>query len=808
MSNVKSNQSPQKKGKNLVIVESPAKARTIERYLGRDFTVMASVGHVRDLPKNELGVEIEDNFTPKYKTIKGKKKIIDALKSAAKEADKIYLATDPDREGEAIAWHIATALKTKADNTYRVQFNEITKQGVNEGIKEPGRINMNRVNAQQSRRILDRLVGYKVSPLLWKPLKYGLSAGRVQSVALRLICEREEEIEKFVPKEYWTLDGYFEKSAGAPESKGEAVKARLEKKNGKKIEIPDEKKVREILSDLENKEAKVTDVAKKELRQSPAAPFITSTLQQDANRKLGFTAKKTMMLAQQLYEGISLGNEGPVGLITYMRTDSTRVSSESVKQAKTFITKHFGEKFLGKGRSAKSQKKKAGTQDAHEAIRPTNVDKSPDNIKNFLTNDQYKLYKLIWDRFVASQMAPALFDQSTITITVGDYEFITKGKILKFPGFMKLYVESKENGENNEDSIIYDVTKDEKLEVKNYEEKQHFTSPPPRYSEARLVKTLEQKGIGRPSTYASIISTIIERNYVLLEEKKFRPTELGRIVNKLLISNFTNLFNAEFTAEMEKELDQVESGSKEWVELLNEFYKDFRKELDKAEDKFDADLTIDEKCPKCDKKLIIKYGKNGSFIACSGYPDCRFSCNFERDENGKIKLTDEKNGKSTGLKCEKCGSELVIKQSRYGEILACSAYPDCKNIKSFLRLNDGTLKVIEPGEKLEDKCPKCESELVVKSGKNGIFAACSSYPDCNYTANIKVDEDGNLKPQILKIDTVKCEKCDAEMVLKRSRRGSFFACPNYPDCKNTKAAVTNEDGLVTVKQKKAKSNTE
>lgn len=805
--NGKSNQSPKKQGKNLVIVESPAKARTIEKYLGKDFSVIASVGHVRDLPKNELGVEIENNFKPKYRTIKGKKKIIDSLKSAANGAGKIYLATDPDREGEAIAWHIANSLNSDEDKTYRVQFNEITKQGVTEGIKEPGKINMDRVNAQQSRRILDRLVGYMVSPLLWKPLKYGLSAGRVQSVALRLICERENEIEKFIPKEYWTIDGHFEKTDKTTDSKEETIKARLEKKKGKKIEISNEKQVKEILNEIEKKEAKVGNVSKKELKQSPSAPFITSTLQQDANRKLGFTAKKTMTLAQQLYEGIALGSEGPVGLITYMRTDSTRVSSESIKQAKSFITKNFGEQFLGKGRAAGPQKKKAGTQDAHEAIRPANVEKSPDNIKNFLSSDQYKLYKLIWDRFVASQMAPAIFDQSTITIAVGDYEFITKGKILKFPGFMKLYVESKDNGENNEDSIIYDVEKDEKLNVQKYDEKQHFTTPPPRYSEARLVKTLEQKGIGRPSTYASIISTIMDREYVVLEDKKFRPTELGRIVNRLLISNFTHLFNAEFTAEMEKELDQIESGNMEWVKLLENFYKDFKKELDKAEKKFDTDLTIDEKCPKCGKELIIKYGKNGSFIACSGYPECRFSSNFERDENGKIKLTDEKNGKSTGLTCEKCGSELLIKKSRYGEILACSAYPECKNIKSFLRLKDGTIKVIETGEELEDKCPKCESSLVVKSGRNGIFAACSAYPKCTYTTNIKVDDNGNLKPHILQTDSVKCDKCGAEMVLKRSRRGSFFACPNYPDCKNTKAAVTNEDGIVTVKQKKSKSST-
>ncbi len=791
--------------KNVVIVESPAKAKTIERYLGKNFKVMASVGHVRDLPKNEIGVDIENSFEPKYKTIKGKKKIIDALKQETKNADKIYLATDPDREGEAIAWHIAEALKVKDSNTYRVLFNEITKQGVKTGIEKPGKINMNRVNAQQSRRILDRLVGYMVSPLLWKPLKYGLSAGRVQSVALRLICERENEIERFVPKEYWTIDGFFSKSE-MEKDESSIIKARLEKKNGKKININNENETREILSYLKKNKAVVADVTKKEVKQNPAVPFITSTLQQDANRKLGFTAKKTMIIAQQLYEGINLGKEGPVGLITYMRTDSTRVSDESVNQAKTYIKKNFGEKFLGGGIQNKSRKKKANIQDAHEAIRPTNVEKTPDNIRNFLNNDQYKLYKLIWDRFVASQMAPAVFDQSIITISVGEYDFVTKGKILKFPGFTKLYVESKDESGNDEDSIIYDVGKGENLTTVKYEEKQHFTTPPPRYTEARLVKTLEQKGIGRPSTYASIISTILERNYVILEEKKFKPTELGRIVNQLLITNFTNLFNVEFTAEMEKELDQVESGSKEWIALLDEFYKNFRKELEKAEDKFEADLKIGEKCPDCGEDLVIKHGRNGSFIACSGYPECRFSCNFERDENGKIVLTDKDNAPSTGIKCEKCGAEMVIKRSRYGEILACSAYPECKNIKNFIKLSNGSLRIIETGETLGSKCPKCGADLVVKSGKNGIFAACSAYPKCNYTASIKVDDEGNLQPLILKTENVNCEKCGAEMVLKRSRRGSFFACPNYPDCKNTKAAVATDDGRVIVKKSKKETS--
>lgn len=776
--------------KNLVIVESPAKARTIEKYLGKDFKVMASVGHVKDLPENELGVDIENGFKPKYRVIKGKKKIIDALKKEAEKSDTIYLAPDPDREGEAIAWHIAEEVKKKNPNIKRVEFHEITKKGVSEGISNPKDINIQRVNAQQSRRILDRLVGYLVSPLLWKPLKYGLSAGRVQSVALRLICEREEEIEKFVPKEYHLVDGIFL-------CNNHEIKARLEKKNGKKFELNTHEQVNNFKKEIEDHEFYVSKVEKKEVKQFAPLPFITSTLQQEAARKLSFSAKKTMMIAQQLYEGVELGAEGPTGLITYMRTDSTRVSDDAKSEAQNYILKRFGEKYCSSEKRV--SKKKQNVQDAHEAIRPTSVLREPESVKNYLTQDQYKLYKLIWERFVASQMAPAIFDKSTIEISDGVYTFVARGKILKFDGFMKLYVEGKDNeSENDEEGIIPDVKESDLAILKEIVSKQMFTTPPPRYTEATLVKALEQKGIGRPSTYATIISTIVDRGYVEVKERRFYPTELGRIVNKLLTTNFPKIFDVKFTAEMEKDLDQVEKGEIDWKKVLSDFYSSFEQELKKAENKLVMDLRIDKKCPECGSDLIIKYGKNGPFVACENYPDCKYTSDFKRGENGLIELVERKNGESTGLKCEKCGSEMVIKKSRFGEILACSGYPECKNIKNFIRLKDG-IKVIEKNEKIDKKCPECGGNLFIKKGRNGLFLGCENYPECKFTANFRVEDD-KIIPVIKKIDDITCEKCGGKMVLKRSRRGSFFACENYPECKNTKSAITLEDGTITVKK--------
>jgi len=781
--------------KNLVIVESPSKAKTIEKYLGKDFKVTASMGHIKDLPEKDLGIDIENNFKPKYEILTGKKKIIKEIKKLAEDAQKVYLAPDPDREGEAIAWHIAEEIKDKNRNIFRVSFNEITEKGVQEGIKNPTEINIKRVNAQQSRRILDRLVGYQVSPLLWKPIKYGLSAGRVQTVALRLIVEREEEIEKFVPKEYWTIHGIFNVSESE-------IKGKLEKIDGKKAEIPDEKKVKEILEDLENKTGLISNIEKKEGKQSPYPPFITSTLQQEAIKKLGFTAKKTMMIAQQLYEGVELGSEGPTGLITYMRTDSTRISDTAKKDARDFIQKNYGKEYLG-NTSRTNKSKNNNVQDAHEAIRPTSVNRTPDDVKKFLTPDQYKLYKLIWERFLASQMADAIFEKTIIDIEVGKYLFRAVGKVLVFPGFMKLYTETVEDAEDEDQQILPSVNINDTAIPKRYDTKQNFTTPPPRYTEASLVRVLEQKGIGRPSTYANIISTIQERGYVELKEKRFYPTELGRFVVKLLIDNFDQIFEVGFTAEMEKKLDEIEEGKLDWLELLNDFYRSFKHELEKADRQFVTNLKTDILCPQCKKGYLnIKFGKNGFFLACEHYPECNFTSNFTRDEQGRIVLTENKGGfEETDILCDKCGTRMVVKKSRFGEILTCPRYPECKNIKNFLRDKDGKIIVIDNGYVLDEKCPECGGELQLKKGKNGLFIGCKNYPKCTFTSNYTINEEGKvaIKPKST-VEEFQCEKCGGQMVLKRSRRGIFYACSNYPECKNTISAVKKEDGSISPKK--------
>ena len=749
---------------NLVIVESPAKAKTIEKYLGSDYKVIASVGHIIDLPPNELGVDVDNNFEPKYIVIEGKEKVISSLKSNAKKADAVYLAPDPDREGEAIAWHIASQID-KNKPVKRVLFNEITKKGILDGINNPGDININRVNAQQSRRILDRLVGYLVSPLLWKPLRYGLSAGRVQSVALSFLIQGDKKEEKGT------------------------LKAKLDKINGKKAEIKTEAEANKILESMP-KDFKVSDVEEKAVKQSPAEPFITSRMQQEAIRKLGFTSKKTMSVAQSLYEGVELA-EGPVGLITYMRTDSTRISPEAVDEAKNYITKTFGEEYTSKNK--KVSKKNNNVQDAHEAIRPTSVLRTPESIKKYLSADQYKLYKLIWERFVSSQMSEAIYNQTVVRLTGDKYEFKATARVLAFAGFTKLYLESKEedvkNDEDDETTISFKIAKETPALRDKTEKKQHFTQSPPRYTEATLVKTLEQQGIGRPSTYAAIISTIVDRKYTELIEKKFHPTELGRIVNKILIENFPKIFEVKFTANMEKELDQIEDGSQNWHNVLSSFYKSFDKELKSATDgKISANLETNKKCPICNSDLVIKMGKNGAFVACTKYPECKFTSNFKRNEKGEIELVEDKQFEGSGLICEKCGAELVYKKTRFGEVIACPNYPECKNIKNFLRYPDGSVKILEQGEKLDVKCPECSKDMVLKSGKNGIFAACSGYPECKFTANIEMKEDGKIgiKAAPSNESNEVCEKCGKPMVIKRGFRGAFLACSGYPDCKNTK----------------------
>lgn len=776
---------------NLVIVESPAKAKTIEKYLGADYKVLASVGHIIDLPTGKLGVDVKNGFEPTYTVIEGKEKVIAALKHSAKTAVNIYLAPDPDREGEAIAWHIAGQIDTKGKNVKRVLFNEITKKGITDGINNPGDINMNRVNAQQSRRILDRLVGYLISPLLWKPLKAGLSAGRVQSVALRLICEREREIEAFVPIESWTIDADFEIKGSSKKESG-ILKARLDKIDDKKCDIKTEKDAEKIIKNMPA-DFKVADVSKKEVRQSPQPAFITSRMQQEAIRKLGFTAKKVMAVAQQLYEGVEL-KDGPVGLITYMRTDSTRISPDAAEECENYIVETYGKEFLPK--SKRVEKKAApNVQDAHEAVRPTSVTRTPKEMEKFLTKDQFRLYKLIWERFVASRMTDALYNQTSVSIVGGSYEFKASARVLKFAGFTRLYLESVEEdgkiGEELEGAILFDVTENSPAVIANPAKKQHFTESPPRYTEASLVKTMEQKGIGRPSTYASIISTIVDRDYVALAEKKFKPTELGRIVNDLLVKNFPKIFEVKFTADMEKDLDRIEEGKEQWKDVLSAFYKDLDKELEKASGgKLASELNTGLKCPTCPTgELVIKYGKNGAFLACSHYPECKFTSDFKRNDAGEIEISAEKVVESIGVKCEKCGRDLAIKRSRFGEMIACPGYPDCKNIKNFIRKPDGSILIIEPGMTMADPCGKCGGEVVIKSGRNGIFAACSNYPDCKFTAPIAVDDSGKLvigeqKPSA---SNAVCEKCGKPMVIKRGPRGPFLACSGYPDCKNSKS---------------------
>ena len=689
--------------KKLLIVESPAKAKTIQRYLGKDFTVKASMGHIRDLPEKEFGVDIDKDFKPKYTTIKGKQKIVKEIKEAAKKADEIYLATDPDREGEAISWHIAEILKrVKKDGIFRVRFHEITKKAIKEALEKADTIDRNKVDAQQARRILDRIVGYSISPMLSRRFKKALSAGRVQSVALRLICDREEEIRKFKPKEYWTIEALFEKGK-------EELPAKLFAVDGKKLgkfDIPDEKKAKELVERAKKEGSfTVTSVERKERKRKPYPPFITSTLQQEASKRFGFPAKLTMQIAQQLYEGIDIGNER-VGLITYMRTDSTRISEEAIKEVRNFIGKEIGKEYLPQKARSFETKTPKSAQDAHEAIRPTSVERTPESLKSYLSPEQFKLYDLIWRRFVASQMKDAVFNTVSATIGNSGLNFKATGSTIKFPGFMAVYPISVE------EKILPDIKEGEKLSLKDIKGIQHFTEPPPRYTEGTLVKALEEEGVGRPSTYATIISNIIQRGYVEKEKQKLKPTELGEFINGILKKLFPKIVDIKFTANIEEELDKIEEGKKEWKELLKEFYfGEFKDLLEKAQKNLKElkGEPIGKKCPECGGELLKIYGRYGSFIACSNYPDCKYK------ESGK------KEDEKTGKKCPKCGNELVIKQGRFGRFIACSSYPDCKYTESITY----------------GKCPECgEGDIVERRSKKGrVFYGCSRYPDCKYVSN-------------------------------------------------------------------------
>jgi len=686
--------------KNLVIVESPAKAKTISKLLGKKYKVKASVGHIRDLPKSSLGIDIENNFNPKYITIRGKGPIVQELKKEAKKSDKIYLATDPDREGEAISWHLAHILGLDEKEPIRIEFNEITKEAIQRALKKPREIDKKLVDAQQARRILDRLVGYKISPLLWKKIRKGLSAGRVQSVAVKLICDREKEIENFKPEEYWSITALLEKEDIVFESSFYGVV-----RDGKeeKIELANKEEVDKILNSLNKDNFLVKEVKKGKKKRNPLPPYTTSTLQQDASKKLGFSSKKTMKIAQELYEGVDIKGEGIVGLITYIRTDSIRVSDEAVKSAKSYIINEYGKEYTNGGK--KYGRKKEGTQDAHECIRPTSIDRKPDKIKDSLTSDQFKLYNLIWQRFIGSQMSPAEYDTISIKLISNSNLFRASGSKLSFDGFLRVYT-SEEN--DDKESSIPDLEEGEQVKVKDITPNQHFTQPPPRYTEASLIKTMEELGIGRPSTYSPTISTILNREYVVLKNKSFVPTELGILVNNLLEEYFKDIVDEKFTAELEEKLDKIAEGEYSWQFIVNEFYEQFEQLLKTAEKEISKieieDEITDEKCEKCGRNMVIKHGRYGKFLACPGYPECK---------NTKPIL------EKIGVKCPLCDGEIIKRKTSKGRVFyGCSNYPEC----NFVSWDEPT----------EEKCPNCGKILVKKANKKSIVKKCIDN-ECGYS---------------------------------------------------------------------------
>lgn len=714
------------KNKSLVIVESPAKAKTINKYLGKEFEVMASVGHIKDLPKSKFGVKIEEDFHPEYSIIKGKGKIVKAIREAAKRSESVYLAPDPDREGEAIAWHIAQELPLPEDRIFRVAFNEITAGALKKAFKTPGRLDHNKVDAQQARRILDRIVGYSLSPILWRNVKKGLSAGRVQSVALRLVCEREGEITSFKSREYWTLNADLEK-AGNP-----TFRARLEKIGGKKAEIGTAAEAAALVGKLKKEDYIVRKVSTKEKQKRPGAPFITSQLQQEAYRRLGFTAKKTMSLAQRLYEGVELPGEGHVALITYMRTDSPRVAGEAQREALAYIGREFGSQYVPGKPNFYKPKKKSRAQDAHECIRPTSVARHPDKVRKSLDRDLARLYDLIWSRFLASQMTSARFREITVEIEADDCTFRARGLTMLFDGHLRALAEiapreedkEKTNGEEVPSTVLPPLSEGDRLELIGLEDKQNFTQPPPRYTEATLIKAMEEKGIGRPSTYATILTTIQTRDYTEKKKGRLHPTELGMLVNKLLVKHFPEVFDIEFTATMEDQLDLIEEGQRNWVETLREFYGPFKDHLERASRemknvKKEVEPT-DLACEKCGRQMVIRWGRNGRFLACSGYPECKNTKNFNRTGENRIEVVKTE---TTEIMCEKCGQPMIIRKGRFGRFLACSGYPKCKNAKP---LNS---------EELPCPCPGCDGKLLPKmSRRRRRFFGCSRYPDCNFAS--------------------------------------------------------------------------
>ena len=801
--------------KSLVVVESPAKAKTINKYLGREYTVIASMGHVRDLPKSKLGVDVDNGFEEQYESLASRKKVLKELKDAAKDATDIYLATDPDREGEAIGWHISKELGGKKRKFHRLMFNEITKKAILEAFKHPHKIDEKMVDAQRARRVLDRLVGYKISPLLWDKVRRGLSAGRVQSVALKLVTDREREIEKFVPEEYWNI---FARLAGPQPPEFDA---KLFKKSGDAIRPTSEEQSSAILKDLEQASWVVSSVVTKERKRNAPPPFITSKLQQTAR----FPVKKTMMLAQQLYEGIELpelGVEGAVGLITYMRTDSVRVSDDAIVAVREHIRSTFGDEYLPE--KAVFFKTKSDAQDAHEAIRPTSMQYDPETVRPYLTQDQYSLYRLIWNRFVASQMNPSTFDETTVDITAGDYTFRVKGTVPRFPGWLATYATASPEGEptpsqadeagdsrarsfdaaqarpelveGRESTLEHEVlerggsgappsgviedveatsgvlpplSEGDRLELKALRSEQKFTQPPPRFTEATLVKELEENGIGRPSTYASIIGVLQDRDYVNKIEGKFKPTALGLIIVDLLIKSFEDILDVEYTRNLEEDLDKIEQGKTGYVKTLQEFYKKFKKDLARAGKEMQnlkEGIKTDEICERCGSPMVIKVGKFGPFVACSAYPECTNTRELEKQE------PESENGVEAEIEpCENCGKPMVVKRGRFGQFLACTGYPECKTTRKLIETKGG-LRAAKPDQILDEKCPRCGSNLVIKQGRFGEFTACTKYPECKYvkhkTTGVTCPKDGDK---------------GGEIVERKSRRGKvFFGCSNYPDC--------------------------
>jgi DNA topoisomerase-1 len=771
------------KGK-LVIVESPAKARTVSKILSRGYSVKASVGHVRDLPSKWLGVDLKRDFTPKYEVPKEKTAVVNEIKEVAKSVSTVYLATDPDREGEAISWHLVQAARLTSMPLMRVVFHEITPEAVTEAFRHPREIDMNLVNAQQARRILDRLVGYKISPLLCQRIRRGLSAGRVQSVALRMVVDREREITGFIPEEYWSIDANLQKV----DNKGSFTATLAGFADGSKIEIESEKEAAGIVSELESASYKVTEVTKKDAVRQSAPPFTTSTLQQEGWRKLRLSAERTMAIAQQLYEGLPIGEEGSVGLITYMRTDSVRVSHSAIAETRAYIKEKYGSKFVP-ARSRTFRKKAKGAQEAHEAIRPTSTMREPQAIKAYLNRDQLRLYDLIWKRMVSSQMSPAVLDTTTVDVEAkckkakkGKRPYLLRAtsSIIKFPGFTALYSEGKdETEEEGGKKPLPELAVNEPLTLIELFPEQHFTQPPNRYTQATLVKALEERGIGRPSTYAPILGTIRERGYVTQDGGRFIPTELGMLVNDLLYEHFSDIVDLGFTARMEKGLDQIAQGEQEWVPFLRGFYSPFEKNLQTAREQIlkvkIPDEPTDEVCPKCGKPMVVKTGRFGKFIACTGYPQCKSTKPLKgsqtpADTTGKQrKVTKPKDevqtpDETTDEFCPNCGKLMVTRSGRYGKFLACTGYPQCKTTKP----------IEEPqvqDEPTDEKCPKCGNPMVIKNGRYGRFIACSNYPECKTS-----------KPATVKIG-VTCPQCGGDLVELRSRKGrTFYGCSGYPEC--------------------------